>query len=276
MPIDHVLKLYSKSIRSPYLHYGFWDHPEEIDPQELTLDDMVKAQDRYIEHLATFIPEDVKSILDVGAGIGGNSSYLLSKGYQVDALSPDEYQESVFKDKYNGQVKFYRSKFENFEPDRQYDMVFESESACYIEIDPGWKTAQKTIRDGGYLLASDYFLHHNDGSGDWHIKASHDEENYMKKAKEYGFKLIREYDQTENTMPTLDGAKALIERFIFPTVEFSSNYLGKNHPFILKVIKKAFGKKVNDKMKQLSLLDSSDFKKYKRYMIYLFQKVHRS
>ena len=63
------------------LHYGFWDHPEEINPQELTLDDMVKAQDRYIEHLATFIPEDVKSILDVGAGIGGNSSYLLSKGY---------------------------------------------------------------------------------------------------------------------------------------------------------------------------------------------------
>ena len=48
MPIDHVLKLYSKSIRSPYLHYGFWDHPEEIDPQELTLNDMVKAQDRYI------------------------------------------------------------------------------------------------------------------------------------------------------------------------------------------------------------------------------------
>ena len=38
MPIDHVLKLYSESIRSPYLHYGFWDDPESIDPNELTLD----------------------------------------------------------------------------------------------------------------------------------------------------------------------------------------------------------------------------------------------
>ena len=276
MPIDHVLKLYSESIRSPYLHYGFWDEPESIDPNELTLDDMVKAQGRYIEHLASFIPQDVKSILDVGAGIGGNSSYLISKGYEVEALSPDEYQETVFIDKYDGQVKFHRSKFENFEPERKYDLVFESESACYIEIEPGWKTAQKTVRDGGYLLASDYFLHHNDGSGDWHIKASHDEKNYMKKAEEYGFKLINEFDQTENTMPTLDGAKALMERFIFPTLEFSSNYLGKNHPFILKVIKKAFGKKVDDKMKQLSLLDSKDFKKYKRYMIYLFQQVDES
>ena len=276
MPIDHVLKLYSESIRSPYLHYGFWDDPESIDPNELTLDNMVKAQGRYIEHLASFIPEEVKTILDVGAGIGGNSSYLISKGYEVEALSPDEYQETVFKEKYDGQVKFHRSKFENFEPEKKYDLVFESESACYIEIEPGWKTAQKTVRDGGYLLASDYFLYHNDGSGDWHIKASHDEKNYIKKAEEYGFKLIKEFDQTENTMPTLDGAKALMERFIFPTLEFSSNYLGKNHPFILKVIKKAFGKKVDDKMKQLSLLDSKDFKKYKRYMIYLFQKVDES
>ena len=276
MPIDHVLKLYSESIRSPYLHYGFWDDPESIDPNELTLDDMVKAQGRYIEHLASFIPDEVKTILDVGAGIGGNSSYLISKGYEVEALSPDEYQETVFKEKYDGQVKFHRSKFENFEPEKKYDLVFESESACYIEIEPGWKTAQKTVRDGGYLLASDYFLYHNDGSGDWHIKASHDEKNYIKKAEEYGFKLIKEFDQTENTMPTLDGAKALMERFIFPTFEYSSNYLGKNHPFILKVIKKAFGKKVDDKMKQLSLLDSKDFKKYKRYMIYLFQKVDES
>ena len=276
MPIDHVLKLYSESIRSPYLHYGFWDDPESIDPNELTLDNMVKAQGRYIEHLASFIPDEVKTILDVGAGIGGNSSYLISKGYEVEALSPDEYQETVFKEKYDGQVKFHRSKFENFEPEKKYDLVFQSESSCYIEIEPGWKTAQKTVRDGGYLLASDYFLYHNDGSGDWHIKASHDEKNYIKKAEEYGFKLIKEFDQTENTMPTLDGAKALMERFIFPTLEFSSNYLGKNHPFILKVIKKAFGKKVDDKMKQLSLLDSKDFKKYKRYMIYLFQKVDES
>ena len=276
MPIDHVLKLYSESIRSPYLHYGFWDDPESIDPNELTLDNMVKAQGRYIEHLASFIPDEVKTILDVGAGIGGNSSYLISKGYEVEALSPDEYQETVFKEKYDGQVKFHRSKFENFEPEKKYDLVFESESACYIEIEPGWKTAQKTVRDGGYLLASDYFLYHNDGSGDWHIKASHDEKNYIKKAEEYGFKLIKEFDQTENTMPTLDGAKALMERFIFPTFEYSSNYLGKNHPFILKVIKKAFGKKVDDKMKQLSLLDSKDFKKYKRYMIYLFQQVDES
>ena len=83
MPIDHVLKLYSESVRSPYLHYGFWDNPESVNASEFTLNEMVKAQGRYIEHLVSFIPEDVKTVLDVGAGIGGNSSYLLSKGYEV-------------------------------------------------------------------------------------------------------------------------------------------------------------------------------------------------
>ncbi len=274
MPIDNVLKLYSESIRSPYLHYGFWDNPEAVDLENITLNEMVAAQGRYIEHLASFIPDDVKTILDVGAGIGGNSSYLLSKGYSVEALSPDEYQEGVFAEKYNGEVKFHRTKFEDFNPEKQYDLVLESESACYIQIEPGWQTARETIRDRGYLLASDYFLHHNDGSGDWHIKASHDEKTYMEKAEEYGFKLIREYDQTDNTMPTLDGANAFMERFIYPTIDFTSNYMNKNHPFVLKVIKKAFDKKVNDKMKQLSLMNSDEFRKYKRYMIFLFQKVN--
>jgi len=273
MPIDHVLKLYSESVRSPYLHYGFWDDPKSVSAENLSLHDIVAAQDRYIEHLTSFIPEDVKTILDVGAGIGGNSSYLLNKGYKVEALSPDEHQEKVFAEKYNGEVKFHRSKFEDFEPEKQYDLVLESESACYIQIQPGWKTARKTIREGGYLLASDYFLHHNDGSGDWHIKASHNEKVYMEIGEEYGFKLLREYDQTENTMPTLDSAKAFMERYIYPTVEFSSNYMDKNYSFIMKILKKAFGKRVNEKMKQLSLLDSNEFRKYKRYMIFLFQKV---
>ena len=274
MPIDHVLKLYSESVRSPYLHYGFWDDPKSVSAENLSLHDIVAAQDRYIEHLTSFIPEDVKTILDVGAGIGGNSSYLINKGYKVEALSPDDYQEQVFAEKYNGEVRFHRSKFEDFNPEKQYDLILESESACYIQIQPGWKTARKTVRDGGYLLASDYFLHHNDGSGDWHIKASHNEKVYMEIGEEYGFKLLREYDQTENTMPTLDSAKAFMERYIYPTVEFSSNYMDKNHSFIMRILKKAFGKRVNEKMKQLSLLDSNEFRKYKRYMIFLFQKVN--
>ena len=90
MSIDHVLKLYSEAIRSPYLHYGFWKDPSRINTDDISLNDVIEAQERYIEHLSSFIPKGISNILDVGAGIGGNSQFLITKGFDVDALSPDE------------------------------------------------------------------------------------------------------------------------------------------------------------------------------------------
>ena len=81
MSIDHVLKLYSEAIRSPYLHYGFWDDPSKINTYDISLNDVIKAQERYIEHLSSFIPKGTSKILDVGAGIGGNSQFLITKGW---------------------------------------------------------------------------------------------------------------------------------------------------------------------------------------------------
>ena len=110
MAIDHVLKLYSETIQSPYLHYGFWDNPETINSNVLSIDDIVKAQGRYIEHLSSFIPEDVKKIIDVGCGVGGNAEYLKEKGFEIDVLSPDTYQEEFINNKFNGDMRFYKTK----------------------------------------------------------------------------------------------------------------------------------------------------------------------
>ena len=59
----------------------------------------------------------------------------------------------------------------------------------------------------GYLFASDYFIHYKDGSKSPHLKSSHDIEGYLKLCKTNGFELLSEFDQTENTMPTLDYGK---------------------------------------------------------------------
>ena len=118
MAIDHILKLYAETIRSPYLHYGFWDEPEIVNADSLSIDDIAKAQRRYIQHLTSFIPKDVRSILDVGCGVGGNAAYLQELGFDLDVLSPDTYQEEVIKEKFNGAMQFFKSKFENFETDR--------------------------------------------------------------------------------------------------------------------------------------------------------------
>ena len=152
MAIDHVLKLYSETIQSPYLHYGFWDDPKSIDSNLLSIDDIVKAQGRYIEHLASFIPEDVDKIIDVGCGVGGNAAYLKEKGYLIDVLSPDTYQEEFINNKFNGEMQFFKTKFEDFKSNNTYDLILESESACYIKINEGFSVAYKTLREGGLSL----------------------------------------------------------------------------------------------------------------------------
>ena len=71
---------------------------------------------------------------------------------------------------------------------------------------------------------------------------------------------------------SLDFAKAFYERFIGSTIEFTLNYLRTNHSWYFEFFRKLFGAKINTKMEQLSLLDSNEFREYKRYMIYLFKK----
>ena len=272
MPIDHVLKLYSETIRSDYLHYGFWGEPNSVEIESITLQEIKNAQDRYIEHLASFIPNEVNSILDVGCGIGGNAEYLINQGYVVETLSPDDFQKSTIAEKFNNQMTFHHCKFEKFQSEKQYDLILESESACYIRINKGFEKAQETLRAGGYLLASDYFVHFRDDSKNLHLRSSHDMEKYLSSAKAHGFELIREYDQTDNTMPTLDYGKYFIERFINPTIEYSVHSAKKNYPKTAALIGRLVAPKLEAKTNQLDLLDSTLFRKYRKYMIYLFQK----
>lgn len=272
MAIDHVLKLYAETIRSPYLHYGFWENPEAVNPEELSLADITTAQERYIEHLASFIPEDVRTILDVGCGIGGNARYLMNQGYEVEALSPDGYQETAIKKEFNGTLPFYRTKFEKFTPSKSYDLILESESPCYIKINEGFKQARESLRDGGYLLAADYFIHFRDDSRSPHLRSSHRLDRYINGAENAGFEILKEYDQTDNTMPTLMAAQVFVERFIQPTVEYALHSFYRKRLKLLALVKRLYGRKVEKKMRQLELIDAQEFKKYRRYMIFLFRK----
>ena len=273
MAIDHVLKLYSETIQSSYLHYGFWDEPSSTRIESMTLQDIKDAQSRYIEHLASYIPSDVNSVLDVGCGIGGNAEFLLNKGYELETLSPDDFQQSVISEKFENKVPFHHCKFEKFQANREFDLILESESACYIKITEGFSKAREVLREGGYLLASDYFVHFRDSSKSPHLRSSHDLDRYLRSAKDHGFELLKEYDQTDNTMLTLDYGKYFMDRFIDPTIDYVVYSAKKNYPKIAMVMGKLIKPKFDSKKDQLDLLDSDLFRKYRRYMIFLFKKI---
>ena len=170
-------------------------------------------------------------------------------------------------------MQFFKSKFENFETDRTYDLILESESACYIKIEPGFTSARRALRTGGYLLVADYFVYYRNERGSPHLKSSHSMQAYLKAGEAAGFKLLKQYDQTENTMPSLDAAHHFIQRFIQPTAEYAQVSLQRKNPFTYRLMKSLFGKNISSKMDQLDLVKSEEFRKYRKYMIYLFQKV---
>ena len=274
MPVDNVLKLYSKTIESKFLHYGFWNDPGKIKLEDFSLNEIKNAQKRYIQNLTSYIPNEVKLILDVGCGIGGNALFLINQGYNVETLSPDDYQKMVIQDTFNGSVPFYHTKFESFNSNKQYDLILQSESACYIKINKGFKKAFEIIKPGGYLLASDYFVYNDDNSKSPHLKASHNLDNYLSSAEKNGFEVISKFDQTEHTMPTLDYAKYFLDRFIYPILEYGEYSVSKNFPKLFYLAKKTISNKIEAKKRQLELIDSIEFKKYRKYMIYLFKKKH--
>ena len=76
-------------------------------------------------------------------------------------------------------MDFHHCKFEDFTPRTPFDLILESESVCYIDIDKGFKKAREVLKDGGYVLASDYFVFFKDNSNSLHYKSSHDMGTYL-------------------------------------------------------------------------------------------------
>src|SRR5690606_11221288 len=73
---DVMLKFFLDITGTDYLHFGMW---EPGDPLELEY--LQAAQERYAEHLLSLIPKGVRSILDVGCGVGGNARKMAERGY---------------------------------------------------------------------------------------------------------------------------------------------------------------------------------------------------
>lgn len=262
---DPILDYYRKITKSDYLHYGYWNQDDE-----LKVENLHQAQERYIEYLISFIPHDVKTVLDVGCGIGGNALRLMECGFQVESLSPDIAQEQVFKAK--EKVPFHLSKFEDFQTDKRYDLILMSESAQYIPIEAGLEKSRTLLNDNGYLLVSDYFIREKFNQDNVFAVCTHEKSEYLKAVEKYGFEIVKSEDISERVTPTLDLAKSKFEEFVQPTLELFDELLLGWAPVPYKMVKFIASKPVKNLEKQLQLIDSQQFMKHRQYMIYLLKK----
>ena len=123
------------------LHYGYWDGGRAR--TGVDLEEMAEAQARFTERLVDFVPPDVKTVLDVGAGIGDNAHALARLGHRVKAISPDGNHQSYFDEIGDPNVSFERSTFEAFESEDRFDLVLFSESHRYFDRRFGLERARQ-------------------------------------------------------------------------------------------------------------------------------------
>ena len=269
--VDVLLKYYLSVSGTNHLHYGYWMKGEEFTMKNFRL-----AQERYSDHLISFIPYGTTKILDVGCGVGGNTLTLMRKEYQVVALSPDSYQRRVFEENTQGKIPFCLSTFEEFTSQEKFDLILMSESCQYIDIEKGLKKCREVLRPGGYLLVADYFKVKRSRSNEEGIPISgHSLEEYLEKITSAGFKMVNSEDITSSVSPTLDFRKEFYQQYLMPTLKIIAFTVKVNVPHLYALgnffLGRILRRMVDHGFEKPGAVDSKLFTRSRKYMIYLFQ-----
>src|SRR5258705_11932953 len=138
--LDLELFICSDILKLNSLHYGYWTNGEE-----LTLENVRKAQARYTEKLISTIPPGVSTVLDVGCGIGDNARALAASGYRVTALSPDKNHQKYFENGNGHHIAFHNQRFEDFHANQSFDLILMSESQNYFQADMAFRQCRNLL-----------------------------------------------------------------------------------------------------------------------------------
>lgn len=257
-----ALRFYQEVLGLDHLHYGLW---QDDDPR--TLEGLQRAQQRYADRLISLVPEGVRSVLDVGAGTGATSRQLLEAGYEVEGLSPDPHQETLYRERVGR--PFHLGRFQEFEPAHGYDLVLMSESSQYIWIEEVFGAVRRTV-DDGWLLIADYFVLQRDGSR--MAKSGHLLEEFRAGAREAGFELEVEEDITEQTAPTLELARRWYDDHLLPALALGRDMAQARRPWVFGLLRRWLGGKVERELGKLEgNLSPDDFRRVKRYLLMRFR-----
>lgn len=244
-----------------HLHYGLWDG------EPLGIEGLKGAQKRYTEHLVEWIPPEVETLLDVGSGTGATGRLLRDRGYQVEGLSPDPYQQRLFERRV--ERPFHLGRFQEFVPPHPYDLVLMSESSQYIWLDSLFPAVRRAA-PAGHLLVADYFVLER-GSKD-PAKSGHPLDAYLEKAAAAGLELLRQEDVTERAVPTLELATEWLERYVDPSLTMFGDHLAVRYPRLFRLARRLFGRRIGGHLENgRAEVSSADFRRLKCYQFLLFR-----
>jgi cyclopropane fatty-acyl-phospholipid synthase-like methyltransferase len=262
---DLELFLYSKILKNDMLHYGYFENTD-IEADSISVRALEDAQIKYAQNIIDQIP-DTNLILDIGCGMGGLSNLITQKGLKVEALTPNENQINHIRKKYPN-ITCYQKRFEDFDTDKVYGTIINSESLQYIPLNKAFEKAEKIVKSGGTWIIADYFRFNNSGIN----KSSHILDDFIQKTKEYGWEITYQQDITPNILPTIKLVTMYAERFMLPLTHFAFEKLRFKKAWLYYFIQD-FKFSVEKKMtKELASVDPVKFVNEKKYMLLVLRK----
>lgn len=262
----HFFKFFMKS---EYLHYGYFTPELEVDVASFA-----KAQVNYTEMLLSLIPEGVKTILDVGCGSGKTAQKLLDSGYQVDCVSPGDLLTNYVRNLIGDRIELFNCTFQDLDTPKKYDLVLFSESFQYIPIQDSIKGFLHYTNPNGYILIADFFKTNAPGKSP--IGGGHKFVNWESEIKNAKVKELKSMDITKETAPTFDIINKLSMEVIMPVWKVVFLLIEDRFPSFVKFLKWKYKKKLH-KLQDKHLTgerNGANFAKFKKYMVYLYQKTY--
>ena len=233
-----ALNYYLGLTDSPYLHYGYWE-TLPVRAEELTIGRLRIAQEAYAAKLLDFIPKETHTVLDVGCGIGGNAAYLLERGFAVEGLAPDPFQQERFLQCTQGQAIFHLTNFENFKATHPYDLILLSESSQYMAAVDIAQGAANLLSAGGYLLLAD--MMRSDASYQKGIFSNcHVVTELHAALIQAGFRLVKSEDISAQILPTIDLYVDTFRRFGMNTINYIADLMAIAVPPLHKLLRWIF------------------------------------
>lgn len=234
------------------LHYGFWDDTLPS-PSFLHLE---AAQDRYTAQLVETLESCASGnlrVLDVGCGTGQILVALSNRGHRVDGVIPAPHLETQVRQKVetlNLNSRVWGCRMEEIATEElrhQYDIVLFSESFQYIPYKLALEQAWEALRPGGSVIICDFFKTENNGDGlpgDKSFGGGHPYRVFLEFMAQSQWRLARNDDITAQTSPNIHLIDQLLSQRVGPAFETLDTYLSGRHPWLLKLVKWTFRKKL--------------------------------
>ena len=86
---DAQLKLFSKLLPGDFLHYGYFEDTQ-IKPEDISLNDIYRAQENYGWQIVNFITDYEQPVLDIGCGGGILAESMAIRGAHVTGIDMGE------------------------------------------------------------------------------------------------------------------------------------------------------------------------------------------